>query len=199
MIDFQQFYWTKLELINFCRNTKLPTHGAKLDLAKRIEEFLISGKIPEPVLNNFLKKSTINKSKKRDLLSREAPVINYKSDLATREFFQKELGPEFRFNADVLVWIRTKLNNQESFTYGDIINEWATQNSLRKNPNHERKIPEQFQFNQFMKDWKNANAGPGAREAWNWIKALPGEPTYARYKEIIATLENTHHNPRPFI
>ena len=111
-------------------------------------------------------------------------MILYKSDVLTREFFQKEIGAHFKFNADVLVWIRNKISARECFTYGDIIAEWLKQEALKQDPSYTRPISQQFQFNQFMSDWKKAGAGRGAKEAWNWLRDQPGEPTYERYLEL---------------
>ena len=102
----------------------------------------------------------------------------------TRSFFQQEIGQSFRFKADVLTWIKTKLQAGEILTYGDIINEWEKNEQLKQDPNYSRAIPKQFQFNQFMKDWKEANAGSGSKEAWKFIRSLPGEATYAHYIEV---------------
>ncbi len=192
LLDFKDFYWTKLELINFCRENNLSSQGGKLELAGRIEQFLVSGNS-----ENFEKILAPNKtgklSKIRDSelgpLTKTTPVILYKSDVLTREFFQKEIGPHFKFNADVLVWIKNKISAQECLTYGDIIDEWLKQDRLKKDPSYTRPIPEQFQFNQFMSDWKKAGAGKGEKEAWNWLRDQPGEPTYGRYLELMKGLK----------
>jgi len=40
-----------------------------------------------------------------------------------------------------------------------------------------------------MSDWKKAGAGKGAKEAWNWLRDQPGEPTYERYLELMKGLK----------
>ena len=100
-------------------------------------------------------------------------------------FFLKEIGGHFRFKADVLTWIKTKFQNEEDLTYGDIIDQWEKTEQLKQDSNYDRAIPKQFQFNQFMKDWKDAKAGSGANEAWKFIRSLPGEATYAHYVDVI--------------
>ena len=179
-INFKQFYWEKIELINFCRSNALATQGAKLDLAKRIEEFLTSGKKEKPSQKKVSKGQW---DSEQISLTRDTIVVNYKSDPVTRAFFQKEIGQHFRFKADVLTWIKTKLQAGEELKYGDIISEWNKKELLARDLDYKRVIPKQFQFNQFMKDWKEANAGAGSREAWKFIRSLPGEATYAHYIE----------------
>lgn len=180
-LHFKQFYWEKIELIAFCRKNFMSTQGAKLDLAKRIEEFLTSGKKDIPTQKK-VKKGKWDSEK--EPLTRGTIVVNYKSDPVTRAFFQQEIGQNFHFKADVLTWIKTKLQAGEILTYGDIINEWEQNEQLKQDPNYSRAIPKQFQFNQFLKDWKEANAGSGAQEAWKFIRSLPGEATYAHYIEV---------------
>jgi len=180
-LHFKQFYWEKIELIAFCRKNAMSTQGAKLDLAKRIEEFLTSGKKDTPT------QKKVGKGKwdsEKEPLTRGTIVVNYKSDRVTRAFFQKEIGQHFNFKADILTWIKTKLQAREMLTYSDIINEWEKNEQLKQDPNYSRAIPRQFQFNQFLKDWKEANAGSGAKEAWKFIRSLPGEATYAHYIEV---------------
>lgn len=184
--DFKNFYWTKLELINFCRENNLSSQGGKLELAGRIEKFLVAGNILEPKKINKLSKI---RDSELGPLTKTTPVILYKSDVLTREFFQKEIGPHFKFNADVLVWIRNKISARECFTYGNIISEWLKAEGFKKDPSYKRPIPPQFQFNQFMSDWKKAGAGKGAKEAWNWLRDQPGEPTYGQYLELMKGLK----------
>jgi len=42
--DFQDFYWLKKELVNFCRKEGLKTTGSKIEIAERIENYLKTGK-----------------------------------------------------------------------------------------------------------------------------------------------------------
>jgi hypothetical protein len=182
LLDFKQFYWEKIELIAFCRVNVLTTQGSKLELEARIELFLTSGE-KKPF---FLKKPRKGRwDSEKFSLTRDTVVINYKSAPITRAFFLKEIGGHFRFKADVFTWIKTKLKNEEDLTYGDIIDQWEKIEQLKQDANYARAIPKQFQFNQFMKDWKDAKAGAGAKEAWKFIRSLPGETTYAHYVDVI--------------
>lgn len=179
---FKKYYWLKIELMQFCRKNDLSTHGSKLDLVSRIEVFLATGKNDIPNIRRIKKHEW---DSERSKISKDTPVKNYKSDPITRAFFQKEIGPHFKFKAVVLTWIKAKLLNQEHFTYADIIAEWIRIDQLKRDPNYKRVIPKQFQFNQFLADWKAAKAGPGALDAWKFIRSLPEEPTYAKYIKVL--------------
>lgn len=47
--EFKQYYWLKEELQAFCREHLLSPAGSKGEIANRIEVFLHSGKILQPV------------------------------------------------------------------------------------------------------------------------------------------------------
>jgi len=182
VIDFTQFYWKKTELIQFCRENTLSTQGSKQELSHRIKTYLTSGKRLPSIESNQEKGK---KDSERGPLTPETFVICYKSDPVTRAFFTNEIGPHFRFKADVLTWIKTQRQQQIFLTYGDIIEQWKKQELLKDLPGYERAIPKQFQYNQFMRDWKQAKVGKGAKEAWSRISAVPGEATYAHYLELL--------------
>ncbi len=179
--DFQQFYWHKTELLAFCRELGLSAQGGKIELTQRITTFLTTGKKTVPTMTRVAKGTW---DSEQGALSRSTTVVHYKSDPLTRVFFSREIGAHFRFNADVLTWIKATLAHQEKLTYGDIIVEWQRRHQLKQDPCHQRVIPQQFQFNQFMKDWKAAQAGAGAKAAWALMRSLPGEPTYVRYVAV---------------
>lgn len=44
---FQEFYYTKKELLDFCRENHISTSGGKLELAERIISFLDTGYVPK--------------------------------------------------------------------------------------------------------------------------------------------------------
>lgn len=177
---FEKFYWLKKELIQFCSANNLPSAGSKTELTQRIRTFLKTGKRPSPTQ----KKQTTARDSARAPLTPKILVVHYKSDPITRAFFEKEIGSHFKFNADVLTWIKEKLAANKKFTYADIIAEWKKQDTLKKDPHYKRIIPKQFQFNQFMQDWARAGEQGDARAAWKLARSLPGEATYVRYLAI---------------
>ncbi len=92
---FLDYYWLKIELIQFCRIYKINTTGNKSDLLKRIQYYIKTGneniKINKPIPQIY-KKDSLN------LLEKNSLVLNYKNDKKTKEFFIKEIGSHFRFN-----------------------------------------------------------------------------------------------------
>ncbi len=43
-LDFNDFYWLKEELVEFCKNNDIKTFGGKIELTKRIQHFLLTNK-----------------------------------------------------------------------------------------------------------------------------------------------------------
>ena len=89
--DFKTYYWMKQDLIAFARQLGLPTHGYKPELSSRILAHLTGGA-------NFSEISKPPTKAPRDSaapLRRDSPVINYKNDRKTREFFKSQIGTTF--------------------------------------------------------------------------------------------------------
>lgn len=178
--DFNDFYWKKSELINFCKKNNLSFYGDKIEITQRINKFLTTGQMTHPI------RKIINdqKDSQSKLLTPDTVVINYKSDRITRDFFIREIGKHFTFKSTVLNWIKEQQQRKITLTYGDIIHKWKEIYNEQTNSLFRTKIPIQFQFNQFMRDWKLAKAGPGARKAWTFIRAHRGSPTFSHYMQV---------------
>lgn len=174
-------YWLKLQLIDFCKKNGLSTAGSKKNLEQRIAVFLSSG--------SKIKLESNKQTGQRDShqpLMRDTLVVNYKNDAATRLFFIKHIGQHFRFDAYLRQF--TNINNiTKNLTYGDLIDGWLQEEAQRKNPNHQTRIGEQFEYNQFTRDYFSNEKGRSrsdAIKAWAIVKTLPGEKTYANFKRL---------------
>ena len=91
---FKNHYWLKIELIAFCKDNDLSTAGSKQEISHRIETFITTGRKIKPLLNSS--------PHARDSLlpiTFDTPVVNYKNDAATRQFFVEHIGQHFRFDA----------------------------------------------------------------------------------------------------
>ncbi|MDH3768421.1 MAG: SAP domain-containing protein [Gammaproteobacteria bacterium] len=117
--DFRGSYWLKEELIELARQMRLSTHGYKPELGARIERRL-SG-LPDRPDTKPSHSGGARDSDKR--ITRQAPVVNFRSDAKTREFFKAQIGPHFHFTYHVNQY---RLNNK-GLTYGDLIDEWQAE------------------------------------------------------------------------
>lgn len=170
--EFESFYWEKKELIQFCKEHGIPSTGGKIDISKRISHFLNTGNIKKTQKSSFTSPPDSSKP-----ITKNTPVVHYKNDAVTREFFQKEIGPKFGFNYYLRQF--AKQQNNGSITYGDLV-EGYKQSLLAKKPT----IDKQFQYNQFTRDYFASEPNPtreGCLQAWKKVRSIKGETTYKHY------------------
>lgn len=172
--DFRRYYWLKAELQAFARQLGVSNGGYKPELALRIEHRLLG----KPVVADPEPAST--KQRDSDIpLTRETPVVNFKSDAKTRAFFKSQVGPEFHF---------TYLMNQyrlahKDLTYGDLIDAWIAERDKRRNPDYAPPIASHGKYNRFIRAFfaDPENRGKSMKEAaaaWNIVKTTAGEQLY---------------------
>jgi hypothetical protein len=169
--DFEAYYWMKEDLVTFARQLGLSTHGYKPELSERILRSLTG---PSGRAAIFEEKKKLPAGAPRDSevpLGRGSPVINYKSDKRTREFFKSQIGADFHFTYHVNQY---RLAN-DGLTYGDLIDEWIAERDRRNNESYKPKIADHGEYNQFVRDYfaDAANRGKTMRDAaaaWNVVK-----------------------------
>jgi hypothetical protein len=174
-------YWLKLQLKDLCKKNGLSTAGSKNDLEQRIEIFLSSGSKIKPESN----KQTGQRDSHQPL-TRDTLVVNYKNDAATRLFFIEHIGQHFRFDA-YLRQFTNQNNITKNLTYGDLIDGWLKEESRRNDPDYQTIIGEQFEYNQFTRDYfanEKGKTRADAIKAWTLVKELPGEKTYVNFKRM---------------
>lgn len=108
---FRSFNYLKQELIDFCRENRLPTLGSKTELADRIAHFLSTG--------NVLKSSANKKAAVPVGTLTEETVIepNIVCSEKHRVFFREKIGKGFSFNVPFQKWLKANAGK----TYGDAI------------------------------------------------------------------------------
>ena len=184
--EFRKHYYDKKELINFCRSNGIQTVGLKEDINQRIELYLRTGKV---IILAPTKISTRPDSESG--LSLDKVIVNYKSDLKTRQFFEKHI-PEFTgFSALVQKQIKQRLGDGEIFTYGDAI---EMHKIFLKNKANDKASGQPIkvahnscQYNQFSIDYKG-DPNPKLHtlaDAWMLVRNSAGDKTYQRYSDRI--------------
>ncbi len=180
---FKLFYWDKKELVNFCKSQGLPYTGGKIELTQSIEFFLRTGKIkesPKPI-------KRIGKLDSAKTITKTTPVVNYKNDAKTKQFFVGAIGPNFHFNAFLRQFAKTP-NMDRSLTYNDLVAGWHKFEVAKKTLDQKLPIEKQFQFNQFQRDFYSSNKGKTRAQmlaAWKLVRSVPGNATYTHYLELI--------------
>ena len=155
---FKNRYWLKMELLTLCRELGLSALGAKQELVTRIETFISTGIKTSPLSS---KMSAVRDS--HSPIKLNTPVMNYKKDAATRQFFIEHI---------------------EKLTYGDLVNGWIAYEQRKTDSDYQSNIGKQFEYNQFTRDFFTHEEGKSqvdAIKAWQIVKSQPGPKTYEHY------------------
>ncbi|TDQ40666.1 hypothetical protein EV213_1057 [Aureibacillus halotolerans] len=179
--QFNEYYWLKEELQQFSRAHGLSATGSKIELSKRIEVFLKTGRIEKPIR----KATGAKKTEAPHQLSLNTVITeNHRCSQHVRAFFKNEI-PKFHFSTYIQDYFRTNVGK----TYRDVITAWHEEEIRKKDPSYKREIGPQFEYNLFISDFFSdpKNQGRSRKEAisaWNKIKQLPGSNKYASRSEV---------------
>tara|TARA_Y100000588_G_C14268646_1_gene931201 strand:- start:1340 stop:2044 length:705 start_codon:yes stop_codon:yes gene_type:complete len=187
---FRLHYYSKIELIEFCRSIGISTSGLKNQLNERVEEFLKTGQVSlKPVKKVTTKPDSVIG------LSLDKIVVNYKSDPLTRAFFEKHILDFTGFSALVQKKIKQRLACAEKFTYRDAINmhkAFLRDKKEAKTSGIATKVAhDSCQYNQFLIDYRHDETVKihSAKDAWQLVRDSEGDKTYKRYKDRISEIK----------
>ncbi len=110
--SFKYFYWLKEELQTFCRENGISSTGSKIEISHRIETFLRSGEIKNPI-----RKTKIMTVEPQVHLSLDTVITeNHRCSQDVRAFF-KTVIPKFHFST----YIQNYFKSNEGKTYRDVV------------------------------------------------------------------------------
>jgi len=174
--DFKDFYWLKVELVDFCRENEIKSIGGKIEISNRIIEYLETGKIPK-----------IKTQKQKKLPKPTHPItketiigIEYRSYKEKKEFFQSVIGKQFHFTVHLLDYFK---HNAGKKTYSDLINEWYKEQELKKDTDFVKEIAPQFEYNTYIRDFLKDNSNKSKKDAieyWKIKRARRGNNKYSK-------------------
>ena len=178
--EFKEYYFLKEELKDFCKKEGLKVSGSKNQLEERIIYYLDTGKSLDNSRSienkNNYSKSNSNKATTYEEITLDSILgENFKCSEDKREFFEKEIGKDFKFKVKFQKWLKANPDK----TYKDAINAYhELQNSKEKT-----KIDKQFQYNQYIRDFFKDNDDKTLKDAikcWNYKKSLKGHNRYEK-------------------
>lgn len=176
--DFNDFYWLKKELIDFCKTVGIATSGGKFEIADRIRHYISTGRTIEKVRKNHKIKSKFNWGKEK--LTRKTLITdNYKNGENVRNFFVQQIGSHFSFNIIFMKWMKENVGK----SLDDAIVEWSRINDLKKNKNFVSEIDIQFEYNRYMRAFLADNPNLSSKDAmkfWKLKRVLRGSNEYDR-------------------
>lgn len=175
LYDYQNFYWLKKELVQFCKEIGINSDGWKLEIHERIVEYLSNNVIQKRPEKIVKKKADDVNELRLDMVVTES----FKRSPKTTAFF-KSNDSRFHYSVRLNQFVR---DNIGKITYQDIINEWKDEFEKKKQGFKTTPALPQCEYNQFIKDYLADNEGRKfkyAVEAWNVKKCMRGDNIYHR-------------------
>ena len=175
--DFKEFYWLKTELVEFCKENGVTRGGGKLQIAKRIEEYINYGKIESsPKPNHQKPKSRFDWS--NESLSLTTVITdNYRNSSNVREFFQTQTDRNFKFNVAFMNWMKTNTGK----TLEDALRMWEDIRLKSVAIKKKDKISPQFEYNTYIRDFLAENGELQLKDAikcWKIKRTIRGNNIY---------------------
>lgn len=173
---FRKFYYLKEELVEFCRENKLPVSGGKMELTERIAYYLDTG--------NVLAASVkAKRTKNIGIITEETKIEpNIVCSEQHRAFFKEKIGNSFSFNVAFQKWLKSNTGK----TYKEAI--LAYYEILAEKKKGKTTIDKQFEYNAYIRDFFADNRGKSLEEAikcWKYKKGLQGHNRYEK-SDLIA-------------
>lgn len=176
---FRDYYYLKEELVDFCRENGLPVSGNKMEITKRIVNFLDTGKIEQPAVRS------INRNAVGEITEDTVIEPDIVCSQKHRAFFRNRIGRNFSFNVQFQKWLKSNTGR----TYGDAIS--AYYRIMEEKKKEKSKIDKQFEYNTYIRDFFCDNRGKSLEEAiicWKYKKSLLGHNRYEQSDLVALTL-----------
>ncbi len=175
--DFNDFYWLKKELVQFCRTIGISSTGGKIEISDRIRTYLSTGKIIKEVKHTPKAKSKFDWT--NEILTRNTLITDsYKNCKNARIFFIQEIGSHFKFNVIFMKWMKENIGK----TLNDAIIEWKQIDALKKDPNYISKISPQFEYNKYMRAFLKDNPTLSSKDAMKFWKLKSSQRGSTEYE-----------------
>lgn len=173
---FLDYYYSKEELVAFCKKIGAPVVGGKLELTAAIARYLDKKEV------DVANKTVRLKGKRIHDITLSSPIEeNFVCSELHRKFFSEHIK-NFTFNVPFQKWLKSNAGK----TYSDAI--VAYENIMKEKKNKKSEIGKQFEYNTYIRDFFADNSGKSLNDAivcWNYKKSLPGSHRYEK-SDLIA-------------
>ncbi|WP_425235604.1 DUF6434 domain-containing protein [Ulvibacterium sp.] len=174
--EFNRWYWLKEELVEICKQARIPYTGRKFELQDRIIFMLDYPGKPLPPIKKEKASSNFNWSKaKLDLDTKITDSISFGPNF--RNFMKSEIGPKFSCHSDFMDWVKSNPGK----TLEEAILMWYALEDRKKDPNFKRAIAKNNMMAQYVRDFLKDNADQTLKDALYFWKLKKQRPTETRY------------------
>ncbi|MCL5875428.1 MAG: hypothetical protein M1114_03080 [Candidatus Dependentiae bacterium] len=171
-------YLNVKELEDLCKKYDLPTHVPapllkKPSLIQAIVVYVQTGNKTQ--FKNLLPMVSRATSKVSELTP-QAKILfgSYKSDLKTRLFLQKLIGPHFYFTAYGFDWVKQRWMDGNPPTYQEFADFWQKEHLYRKEHKN-TPLKEEWAYLNFLRDYRQQYPHANKQEALSAWETTRGE------------------------
>lgn len=179
--EFNDWYWTKEEMLAFCKSSNLPSDGSKFALRDRIMYALDNEGAIKP--DQKKKKPTSKFNWTKESLTPETPItdnISFGNNL--REFMVGQIGSHFSFNIAFMDWAK----HSSGKSLKEAVIKWQALEDLKKDKGNKTHIPPHNMLNQYVRDFLDDNPASSfgvAKKAWSLKRKLPMKDGFVKYEK----------------
>ena len=183
---FQEYYYLKEELVQFCRDNGLPVSGGKIELTERIAHYLDTGesktvRVEKGKASGEKRKRLVETVAAGKRIGSIEPDSLIEQDFVCSEkhraFFKEHLGKSFSFCVPFQKWLKENSGK----TYEDAIA--AYKQIVAEKKLSKTKIDKQFEYNTYIRDFFEDNKGKSLEDAilcWKYKRSMPGHNRYEK-------------------
>ncbi|OEJ99740.1 DUF6434 domain-containing protein [Roseivirga misakiensis] len=179
--EFNNWYWTKEEMVDICKMSHLPSNGSKFILRDRIMYALDH----EGQVKNEEKKirpnSTFNWAKAElSLATKITDNVSFGPNF--RSFMSSQVDKKFSCHSDFMNWVKENVGA----TLQDAVLKWEELEERKKDPNFKRDIATNNMYCQYIRDFSAANPNAkfvDAKACWNKKRRMPMKNGFVRFEE----------------
>lgn len=172
---FDQWYWSKEELVHFCQQNEIPSQARKNELRRRVIEFLDTGQV---TIESTKKKSNFDWSK--EVLSDDTIITDsVKFGRNLRKYMKVRVGDRFSFSSSLMNWFKDNVGS----TLNEAVEYWHELE--QKNANGYRLDMSDFNvMNKYLEDFLTDNPKLSRNQAmhcWQIKKYHPAPKGLVKY------------------
>ncbi|MFJ8015665.1 DUF6434 domain-containing protein [Streptomyces sp. NPDC096339] len=169
--ELLRWYWTLAELSALAREMGLSAGGGKVAVTARLAAALDG--VPEPAAAPLAPERPVARRTGRQLAApvdgRTVIPPGQRCSQVLREYFTREIGPGFHFDA----FMRDYIAGHAGHTLAEAVAHWHTTRARAAEP---REVAAQFEFNRFLRAWHADHPGGTRGEALDAWKAHRARP-----------------------
>ncbi|MFE1791729.1 DUF6434 domain-containing protein [Streptomyces sp. NPDC059525] len=167
--ELARWYWTLAELTELARRLDVPRGGGKAALTERLRAAL-DGEPPPAAAP--ARRPTAGRGLCAPVDGTTVIPDGQRCSQVLREFFRREIGPEFHFDG----YMRAYIAENAGRTLAEAVAHWHDTRAAAAEP---QPIGAQFEFNRFLRAW-HAGHPSGTRDealaAWHAHRSAPRSP-----------------------